>query len=104
MPISTCGKITRIQGSQYFIDNYTSWVGINDMEFIPETKEEIEQGIINLQNIIKEEQEKLEFMATNNVEEFDETEFKVFKTLATLENKDISSMEKAKLIASLINS
>ena len=104
IPIGTVGKITRVQGSQYFIDNNPSWAGFNDLEFLPETKEEITIAIENLKKQIQTEEEKLKFMSTNNIEEFDETQFKVFKTLATLENKEISSVEKSKLIASLINS
>ncbi len=104
IPLGTSGLIERVNGNQHFIKGYTSWVGINDFEIYSMTREEIQKEISSLEEQIKVEQEKLQFMSDNNVEEFDETQYKVFKTLATLENKEISAMEKSKLIASLINS
>lgn len=103
VPIGTIGTIERVNGNQHYIKGYPSWIGINDFECITITREEIQKEISNLEEQIKTKQEKLQFMSENNVEEFDETQYKVFKTLATLDNKEISAMEKSKLIASLIN-
>jgi hypothetical protein len=103
IPLGTSGLVERVQGNQHFIKGHIAWVGINDLELCPMTREEIQKEISSLEEQIKVEQEKLQFMSDSNVEEFDETQYKVFKTLATLDNKDISAMEKSKLIASLIN-
>jgi len=45
---------------------------------------------------------KLQWMEENNIKKFDENEFKVYKTLKLLENDDMSTIEKSKLIAKLI--
>jgi len=46
---------------------------------------------------------KEKFIIDNNVDEFDEVQYKVFQTLETLDNKDISDIEKSKLISDLIS-
>lgn len=70
------------------------------------------QGAINASSLneeIKELEEKisclkakLEWMNELGVEEYDEDEFKVYETLKTLQNDELSLKDKTKLIASLI--
>ena len=67
------------------------------------TKEEIQKEIEILENQIKIEQQKLAWMVESGVEEYDENQFKVYRTLKLLENDNMSLMEKSKLIAELIN-
>lgn len=70
------------------------------------------QGAINVSSIneeIKELEEKIsclkakvEWMNEVGAEEYDEDEFKVYETLKTLQNDELSLKDKTKLIASLI--
>lgn len=64
-------------------------------EDLTEEKErlELELGDVKL---------KIQWMEENGINEFDENEFKVYKTLKLLENDDMSTIEKSKLIAKLI--
>jgi hypothetical protein len=103
-PIGSIATVTSVGGGVVRLKELPSWTFYPaDLELTPVTREEIEKEISELQAKIKEEQEKLKFMDDNKVEEFDETQFKVFQTLATLDNKELSALEKSKLIASLIN-
>src|ERR1035437_7428807 len=47
--------------------------------------------------------DKLDFITTNNIDVFDENQYKVFQTINTLNKPDISQIEKAKIIAALID-
>jgi hypothetical protein len=47
---------------------------------------------------------KIDFMDEIKTEDFDENEFKAYQTLTLIENTSMSKLEKAKAIASLINS
>ena len=74
---------------------------------ITELEEEIvdkKKQILGLEKSIIEDNLKIKFMKENNIEEFSEDEFKVYKTLELLDNKKLSKIEKAKLISSLIAS
>ena len=103
-PIGSMATITSVANGQIRLKEFPSWTFYaTDIELCALTREEIQKEISSLEEKIRVEQEKLQFMSDNNVEEFDETQYKVFKTLATLDNKEISAMEKSKLIASLIN-
>jgi hypothetical protein len=64
----------------------------------------MDKEILSLSSQIDELKVKKQFMIDNNVAEFDETQYKVFKTLSTIDNKDLSSLDKSKLIAELIKS
>src|ERR1035437_787587 len=110
-PIDSKGTITSCGPNNVRLKEYPTWSFYpNELEICPETREEIEKTIeeigktiSELQIQIDEENSKLKFMKENNIEEFDETQYKVFKTLFTLEDKNLSAIEKSKLIASLIN-
>lgn len=110
-PINSKGTIISCTQNNVRLKEYNSWnFYISEVEIYSITREEIEKEIeeikketSKLQIKIEEEKSKLQFMVENNIEEFDETQFKVYKTLSTLEDKSLSPMEKSKLIASLIN-
>ncbi len=53
---------------------------------------------------ISETKDKIAFMKENGIEEFDENEFKVMKTLETLEDPKTTKLQKAKIIAGMLNS
>lgn len=80
--------------------NNAGWVYEHEISI--ESKESILGSIHELEREITTLKEKLEWMETMSVDEFDEDEFKVYKTLKTLEDDNLSMMEKTKLIASLV--
>lgn len=63
----------------------------------------LEEKEKEFQKTIQELNEKISYLDESGNEFFYETEFKVYKTLKTLGNKDLSETERAKIIASLIN-
>lgn len=63
----------------------------------------LEEKEKEFQKTIQELNEKIVYIEESGNEFFYETEFKVYKTLKTLSNKDLSETERAKIIASLIN-
>ena len=67
------------------------------------TKEEIRKKITSLEEEISELKSKEQFIIDNNLEEFEENQYTVFKTLEILDKENISNFEKSKLIADLIN-
>lgn len=82
---------------------------LSEIEIMPYTEEEInneissyEKNILNFKEKIETLEMKKKFMKDNNLDFFSETEYKVFKTLETLENENISAIEKAKLISEMI--
>jgi len=104
-PVGSIGTITSGNNNNFRLKEYPNFTFYTaDLELCPETREQIEETIKNLQDKVNLEQIKLKFMSENNMDEFDETQYKVFQTLITLENKDLSPMEKSKLIASLLES
>ena len=66
------------------------------------TKEEIQKEIETLECQINDEKLKLSWMEEVGTEEYDEDQFKVYKTLKLLEDGETSLVEKSKLIAELI--
>ena len=103
-PIGSTGTITSTNSGMVRLKEFPSWNFYpQDLELLPQTREEIEKEIASLKEKIKSEQEKLDFMNENKVEEFDETQYKVFQTLKTLEDKNLSPIERSKIIAGLID-
>jgi len=83
---------------------------LSDIECVDYTIEELEEfnkDLIDQLEATKKEisnnEERIAWMKENNITEFNETEFKAFKTLTLLEDDSISKMEKAKLISELVN-
>lgn len=81
------------------------------MAVAAETIEELTNEIADNEKSIKElgaENElirsKIEFMQTNALEEFDDEVFKTYHVLKQLDNKKLTDIEKAKIIARIIKS
>jgi hypothetical protein len=72
-------------------------------EQFEEQIEKAEAKIAATQAFIAEIKMKIEFMTEIKSEDFDENEFKAYQTLTLIENTSMSKLEKAKAIASLIN-
>lgn len=77
---------------------------------ISETEEEIKEEIKYLQTKKKEideeiklEKGKIAFIKETGSDKYDENEFKAYSALKTIEDKSLSIIERAKLIAKLIN-
>jgi len=78
------------------------WVYEYEMKFVPESREEIQNELKELEikaNILKE---KINWLDETGNTEFDDNEFKVYQTLKLLEKDGISIVEKSKAIAALI--
>jgi hypothetical protein len=102
-PVGTISKVVSVGDGGVYIESFKSLLFYSEVEILSSyTKEDINKDITSLKKEIAELKLKEQFMIDNNVEEFDETQYKVFQTLATLDNKDISDVEKSKLIADLI--
>lgn len=98
------GDTTTIQ-----VDNNNHWINSSQYEIVSITKEllhdmndQIDLEIEQLQAVKKSNLDKIIFLTENDLESLDENEYKVVKTLDLLET-DLSKIEKAKLIAKLIN-
>lgn len=76
-------------------------ISIKDMEAVGLTKADFEKERDELDKKIAEIDNKIEWMTKNKVEKFDETEYKCWAALKTLDSK-VSMMDKAKIIAKLI--
>jgi hypothetical protein len=110
--IGSCGtfKIT----SQYDAGNgYSGWIiatttgenkgWVYDYEIEGTiTKEDIKKEIESLECQLNDERLKLSWMEEVGVEEYDEDQIKVYKTLKLLEDDKVSLVDKSKLIAELI--
>ena len=68
-------------------------------KLIEKSKEKIEKT----QEFIDEVQNKINYLKETQTEIFNENEFKAFQTLTIIENSNMSKMDKAKAIASLIS-
>jgi len=73
------------------------------------TKEEVEKEIVEIQKKIDEHQAKIDtwkevmnYMTETGVDKYDEVEFKSYRVLKTI-NQNTSDVEKAKMIAKIIN-
>lgn len=102
--MGTTSKITRVVNQTYYIEGSSNgvYLALNDFDLLPITKEEIENEIKDLNAKIAKLNFQKQFMADNNLDEFDENQYKVFQTLKTLEDPNTNQMEKAKIIADLI--
>jgi len=104
IPVGIISKIVDIgSGGGVFIEFYPSALISSEFEILSYTKEDINKDIDSLKKEIAELKLKEKFIIDNNVDEFDEVQYKVFQTLETLDNKEISDIEKSKLISDLIS-
>jgi hypothetical protein len=73
-----------------------------EMEVIFINLETIEQELLKKQLEVETIKDKIKWMKEAGVAEFNEDQFKVYQTLKLLDNNDLSTLEKSKLIAELI--
>jgi len=85
-------------------DNGTEagWVYEWEMIDYKVTLEELRDEYTEKENQMKEIGVKIEWMEETNSTEFNENEFKVYQTLKLFENKELTMVEKSRLIANLI--
>lgn len=94
------------QGNYVYVNGNSGMqigVLIGDLETPVLTKEALTTNIKELEAEIASHKDKLDWMEETGSEVYDETEVKVWKTLKTLSSKS-TDIEKAKVIAKLINS
>jgi hypothetical protein len=86
-------------------DNGTGagWVYEWEMSDYKVTIEELRDDYTEKENQMKEIGIKIEWMEQTGSSEFKENEFKVYQTLKLFENKELTMVEKSRLIANLIN-
>jgi hypothetical protein len=86
-------------------DNGTGagWVYEWEMVDYKVTIEELRDDYTEKENEMKEIGIKIEWMEQTGSSEFKENEFKVYQTLKLFENKELTMVEKSRLIANLIN-
>ncbi len=97
-------EVTQRTGSYIYINAPTGGrisIPIQSLEKSEETLEEIQQSIKQAEAAIKIEKSKLDWMEKTGNKVYDETEFKVWTTLKTLNSKSTDE-QKAKVIADLI--
>jgi len=104
-PIGTTVKVVRVSGVDQrtlMLNSRGTYIGWNDFTVEPATREEILTDVEGLDKDIKDLRAKLAFMDELKLSTYDETEFKVYSVLQEL-NTSSSDIEKAKVIAKLIN-
>lgn len=79
------------------------WVYEWEMVSAEVTIEELETKLVTAHLEIDEIKSKIKWMKEAGVTEFDEKEHKIWRTLSTLENTELTKMEKVKIIASLVS-
>ncbi len=79
------------------------WVYEWEMDDYKVTIEELRDDYTEKENEMKEIGIKIEWMEQTGSTEFKENEFKVYQTLKLFENKELTMVEKSRLIANLIN-
>ncbi len=73
-----------------------------ELKLVAETKEELTNIVNEAKLTISEAEAKLKFMEDTDSDVYDENTFKAFNVLKLVDNKKLSNIEKAKLIAELI--
>lgn len=115
IPIGTKLKITDYYNNPatgiYVVYNNTSlYLLLSDVRLcnitIDEINEELELAEKNLneaKNSVENIKNKINYLTETGNKEFDENEFRAYNTIKTLENSNLSTVEKAKQISSLFN-
>jgi hypothetical protein len=91
-----------VPGNVYNYYEYELEFGPYNKEVILTEIEEVNKKKSELDKEVSELQSKIDWMETVGVSEFDENEYKVWKTLTLLEDDSVSKLEKMKEIANLI--
>ena len=81
--------------------NY-GWVYEYEMCVVEVTLEGLTKELFIAKSQVNAIQTKIDYLTESGADTFDENEYKVYTTLKTLENKDLSLKDKTKLIAELI--
>jgi hypothetical protein len=100
------GRYDKYKGAWYisFEDaTLAGWVYEWEMSDYKVTIEELRDEYTEKENEMKEIGIKIEWMEQTGSSEFKENEFKVYQTLKLFENKELTMVEKSRLIANLIN-
>lgn len=104
--ITGSNKTLKAYGGKY---NVTNDAGMNcgfiygeEVLDAKTTREQLESRIKSLKEEIAELNSKLDFMNEHKLEEYDADTFKAFSVLKLVDNKKLSTIDKAKLIAELI--
>lgn len=77
--------------------------GKNSIEIFEEQISLAEKKIESTLKFIQDTKAKIEFMKETNTESFNDNEFKAFQTLTIIEQGNMTKIEKARAIASLIS-
>lgn len=94
------GNSVNVQDTNYLKQQ----IGITLADLVPKvtSKAEIQSSIADLKSQIAGYEKQLKWLEQTGAEEYNETEFKVWSTLQTL-NSDSTDIDKAKVIAKLID-
>lgn len=96
-------KGCRVNGNWYR-NSHLVEITTKQLEHLKSIRRNLDGQIKNIQKEIIEVDAKIDFMVSNNIEEFDETQFKAYRILQLTKDENLSDLEKSKLIAELVNS
>ena len=96
--VSRDGKIL----GQYFY-NSDLRLDIYTIEDMNDELKSAEEAVLNAEKVVENIKFKIEYMTEVGSDNFDENEYKAYSTLKTLENTNLTTLDKAKQIASLFN-
>jgi hypothetical protein len=97
----TIVTITRKQGQYYYIEEYGVNIMPGDAEKVEYTMKEMQKELKAAKAVVADLNLKIKFMKANKLDEFDETQYRVYAALQALKSKG-TDIEKAKLIAELM--
>ena len=73
-----------------------------DIDILRDTLSRKLAQINDLTKVVEEIQDKIQFAELNNLDKFDENQYKAYKMLTMIEDESLSKLEKAKLISDMI--
>ncbi len=97
---STWSNLNGVGGNSIKLNQFK--IGGNSIEDLTSENKEFSKEIDYLKEQIADNNIKIKFMNDNDLKEFDETDFKVYKTLSLLEDPKLSQVDRAKAISALI--
>lgn len=101
-PIGAIVTVVSCAGSSIRVRETGSSYTKTDLALVKVDRAHIQQEIRTLQSEIMGMNNKLDFMDETGLAEFDESEFKAYRVLQTLDNDDLSQVERAQVVAELI--
>lgn len=99
---ATISQMGYYVGNQYNFYEYELEVGPYNKEAIQKQIDSVNEKKSELDKEITDLNAKMEWMDAVGVDEFDEDEYKVYKTLSLLEDNNVGKVEKMREIAKLI--